>query len=323
MIVKLQNEARDYAWGSKTLISDYLGVPATGRPMAEIWYGTHAGSPTRLADNMHVSLREHIGADLPFLLKLLAADSPLSIQAHPTREQARVGFERENAAGIGLTASHRNYKDANHKPEMIVALSEFEALCGFRSQPQIRNLLLDMVEAHEVSQTFVELAKVWLAEFERGGVAALVAAILEPCLDGEAISLDGFVAELAHLADFSARFELAARLGQLYPGDPGVMVALLLNHVHLSPGEALFLPAGNVHAYLSGLGVEIMANSDNVLRGGLTTKHVDVPELLSVLNFEPSPVPHVVPTELAHGLLEFEVPVADFRLYRASVSAGN
>ena len=323
MIVKLQNEARDYAWGSKTLISDYLGVPATGHPMAEIWYGTHAGSPTRLADNLHVTLREHIGADLPFLLKLLAADSPLSIQAHPTVEQARAGFERENAAGIGLSAGHRNYKDSNHKPEMIVALSEFEALCGFRSLPQIRNLLLDMVEAIEVSPTFLAIAKNWLAEFERGGIAALVQAVLEPKLDGEPIALDGFLTELAHLADFSARFELAARLVQLYPGNPGVVVALLLNHVHLEPGQALFLPAGNVHAYLSGLGVEIMANSDNVLRGGLTNKHVDVPELLRVLNFEAGQVPHIAPVELAHGLVEFKVPVDDFRLYRASVSAGN
>lgn len=323
MIAKLHNQARDYAWGSKTLISDYFGIPATGYPMAEIWFGTHEGSPTKLAENHSVSLREHIGGELSFLLKILAADSPLSIQAHPNLEQARAGFERENALGIALNASHRNYRDANHKPEMIVALTEFEALCGFRNEAQIRNLLLDMVEAPDVSDTFIAIAQSWLDAFSAGGTAALVAAILEPKFEGHAIELTGFNAELAQLADFSARFELAASLNRLFPGDPGVVVALLLNHVRLEPGQALFLPAGNIHAYIAGLGIELMANSDNVLRGGLTGKHIDVAELLSVLNFEASPVPYVNPVELAHGLIEYPIPVADFRLYRASVSGSN
>lgn len=323
MIVKLQNQARDYAWGSKNLIPDYFGIAATGQPMAEIWFGTHPGSPTRLAENHMVSLREHIGKDLSFLLKILAADSPLSIQAHPNLQQAQLGFARENAAGLPMESTIRNYKDANHKPEMIVALTDFEALCGFRSEPQIRNLLLDMVEAPEASQTFVAIAQSWLDEFGASGLAGLVAAILEPKLAGQPIALDGFNAELARLADFSARFELAARLNELYPGDPGVIVGLLLNHVHLEPGQALFLPAGNVHAYLGGLGIEIMATSDNVLRGGLTTKHIDVPELLAVLNFEPTAVPWVEPQELARGLVEYPVAVPDFKLYRATVSGGN
>ena len=323
MIVKIQNQPRDYAWGSKTLLPDYFGWPETGRPMAEVWFGTHEGSPAVLSENPRITLREHIGTELPFLLKLLAAAEPLSIQAHPNRDQAAAGFARENEQGLPLHASTRNYKDANHKPEAIVALTEFEALCGFRSLPQIKNLLLDLVEAPDASQTFVALAEQWLAAFEAAGLRGLVADILRPNLAGEPIALDGFNAELARMADFSARFELAARLNEKHPGDPGVVVALLLNHVYLQPGDALFLPAGNVHAYLSGLGVEIMANSDNVLRGGLTAKHVDVPELLSVLDFEPLPVPQIQARELAHGLIEYPVPVDDFKLYRASVSAGN
>jgi mannose-6-phosphate isomerase len=323
MIAKIFNHPRDYAWGSKTLLADYFGWAETGGPMAEVWFGTHPGSPALLADNKSVTLREHIGSDLPFLLKLLAAGEPLSIQAHPNREQARAGFARENASGLPLNASTRNYKDENHKPEAIVALTEFEALCGFRSIPQIKNLLLDMAEAPEASQTFVALASQWLTTLEQGGLSALVGEILQPQLDGSPLSLDGFNAELARMADFSARFELSARLNEQYPGDPGVMVALLLNHVHLQPGQALFLPAGNIHAYLGGLGVEIMANSDNVLRGGLTSKHIDVAELLNVLDFEPLPVPLVQPRELAHGLIEYPVAVDDFKLYRASVSAGN
>jgi mannose-6-phosphate isomerase len=323
MIVKIANHPRDYAWGSKTLMADYFGWRETGAPMAEVWFGTHPGSPATLADNPHVTLREHIGQDLPFLLKLLAADRPLSIQAHPNLEQARAGFERENAAGLPLSAAMRNYRDANHKPEAIVALTNFEALCGFRSLPQIKNLLLDMVEAPDASETFVAIAKQWLDAFIADGLAALVAAILRPQLGGEPIVLDGFNAELARMADFSARFELASRLNELHPGDPGVVLALLLNHVYLEPGEALYLPAGNVHAYLGGLGVEVMASSDNVLRGGLTSKHIDVPELLSVLDFESAAVPRIQPRELAHGLVEFPVAAADFKLYRASVSAGN
>lgn len=323
MIVKLVNQPMEYAWGSATLLPDYFGWPATGRPMAEVWFGTHAGSPTQLADNRHVSLREHIGSDLPFLLKLLAAGEPLSIQAHPNLEQAAAGFHRENEAGLPLSASNRNYKDANHKPEAIVALTEFEALCGFRSLPQIRNILLDLAEAPDASETFLAIAAVWLEAFEAGGLAALVPAVLEPKLGGEPISLSGFNQELAKLADFSARFELAASLNQKHPGDPGVVVALLMNHVRLQPGEALFLPAGNIHAYLHGLGVEIMANSDNVLRGGLTPKHIDVPELLRVLDFNPLPVPYIEAKELAHGLVEYPIAVTDFKLYRASVSAGN
>ena len=277
MLIKLHNQPRDYAWGSKTLIPDYFGMPETGQPMAEIWFGTHPGSPTLVDGSERRTLAEVLGHNLSFLLKILAAETPLSIQAHPSREQARLGFELENQLGVPLTAANRNYKDANHKPEMIVALTEFEALCGFRPQTQIRNLLLDLVEAPEVSEGFIAIAVNWLERFDQGGLRALTAEILGSSSKG--ITLTGFNSELAGLADFSARFELAARLNELYPGDPGVSVALLMNHVLLAPGEALYLDAGNIHAYLGGLGVEIMANSDNVLRGGLTPTHIDVAEL--------------------------------------------
>ena len=321
MLIKLHNQPRDYAWGSKTLIPDYFGMPETGQPMAEIWFGTHPGSPTLVDGPERRTLAEVLGRNLSFLLKILAAETPLSIQAHPSREQARLGFELENGLGVPLTAANRNYKDANHKPEMIVALTEFEALCGFRPHSQIRNLLQDLVEAPEVSEGFIAIAQNWLERFEQGGLRALTTEILGCSSKG--IDLTGFNSELAGLADFSARFELAARLNELYPGDPGVSVALLMNHVLLAPGEALYLDAGNIHAYLGGLGVEIMANSDNVLRGGLTPKHIDVAELEKVLNFEPDPVPAVAPKELAHGLHSYVTPAEDFELYRATLSSGN
>jgi mannose-6-phosphate isomerase len=316
VLFKITNSARDYAWGSSTLIPDYFGVAATGRPMAEIWYGTHEGSPARLVEQNQTLLTELNGKHLPFLLKILAAETPLSIQAHPNAEQAGEGFARENAAGVGIQAFDRNYKDDRHKPEMIVALTEFEALCGFKTSKQIRNLLESMLDPTEVSAGLRGLVSHWLALFaEEDGLQKLFVDITN-----RRGNLDGVTAELTQQANLSAQFELAARLNILYPGDPGVILALLMNHVWLEPGEALYLPAGNIHAYLSGLGIEIMASSDNVLRGGLTPKHVDVAELERVLTFEGGPVNLVETRELSRGLVEYQTPVDDFILYRAELS---
>ena len=316
MLFKITNRARDYAWGSTTLIPDYFGIAATGRPMAEIWFGTHEGSPARLVDD-NQSLTAAIGGkQLPFLLKILAAETPLSIQAHPNSTQAAEGFARENAAGIGLQATDRNYKDDRHKPEMIVALTEFEALCGFKTEKQIRNLLESMLDPTDVSEGLKSLVSHWLEIFaSEDGLQNLFVDITN-----RRGNLDGVTAELTQQANLSAQFELAARLNILYPGDPGVILALLMNHVWLEPGEALFLPAGNIHAYLSGLGIEIMASSDNVLRGGLTPKHVDVAELQKVLTFAGGPVDLVKTKELSRGLFEYVAPVDDFILYRAELS---
>jgi mannose-6-phosphate isomerase len=316
MLFKITNSARDYAWGSATLIPDYFGVAATGRPMAEIWYGTHDGSPARLVDENRSLTAALDGKQLQFLLKILAADTPLSIQAHPNATQALEGFARENAAGIGLQAADRSYKDDRHKPEMIVALTEFEALSGFKTSKQIRNLLESMLDPSDVSKGLRGIVAHWLELFDsENGLQKLFVDITS-----RRGNLDGVTAELTEQANLSAQFELAARLNILYPGDPGVIIALLMNHVWLEPGEALFLPAGNIHAYLGGLGIEVMASSDNVLRGGLTPKHVDVAELANVLTFEGGPVDLVKTRELSRGLVEFIAPVDDFILYRADLS---
>ena len=318
MLFKITNSARDYAWGSSTLIPDYFDIQATGRPMAEIWFGTHEGSPARLVDENRTLAAALEGKQLPYLLKILAADSPLSIQAHPNSAQAAEGFARENAAGIGIHAADRNYKDDRHKPEMIVALTEFEALCGFKSEKQIRNLLESMLDPTDVSAGLTTIVNHWLDLFN--GPDGLQKLFVD--ITNRRGNLDGVTAELTQQANLSAQFELAARLNLLYPGDPGVIIALLMNHVWLEPGEALFLPAGNIHAYLSGLGVEVMAASDNVLRGGLTPKHIDVAELERVLTFAPTEVELVKTRDLAQGLVEFETPVDDFILYRADLSGG-
>lgn len=317
VLIKIANQARNYAWGSRTLISDYFGIPATGQPMAEIWFGTHAGSPSFLAGNPAQTLvAELAGHQLPYLLKILAADQPLSIQAHPSIEQAIDGYEKENALGVSLNSASRNYKDQNHKPEVIVALSDFEALCGFKSIEQIDALIEDMETHAGVSEGFRSISADWRAMLQQeNGLQKVFSDICN-----RRGNFDGIAAELTTMADFDARFALAERLNLLYPGDPGVMIAMLMNHVYLEPGEALFLPAGNIHAYLSGLGIELMASSDNVLRGGLTPKHIDVDELERVVDFTPGPVALVKPKELTAGLIQYPCDTEDFLLYRAEPS---
>jgi len=302
VIQKISNAPREYAWGSKTLISDHFGVEPTGRPMAEIWYGTHPDSMTSLVDSPQATLLSALGnKPLSFLLKILAAETPLSIQAHPNSQQAREGFARENALGLPLDAPNRNYRDDQPKPELIVSLVDgFEALSGFRN----------LSETTELFKSFGP------------SLSAYVAALEKPDGLWQAFNLAfasaGDLGEIT--AELAGKSKLAARLEALYPGDPGIIVALMMNHVNLVAGEGIYLPAGNIHAYLYGLGVEIMTASDNVLRGGLTPKHVDVAELQSVVIFESRAVELVEPKTLLTGLESYETDCPDFSLYRVNVT---
>lgn len=327
MFLAITNTPRDYAWGSTTAIAQLLGRRPSGRPEAELWLGAHAGSPSivvnpavvdgadTLADWFAAEPVRALGrgrTELPFLLKVLAADAPLSIQAHPTPEQARAGFAAENAAGVPIDSPSRNYKDPFPKPEIIVALSEtFDALCGFRAPSET------LADVDRLDAGTGRLSSL------RGSVQSSLESTLAWVFDGsdEAARVIAAVSELARTAvDPSPSIATVVDLADRYPGDPGVVVSLLLNRVTLNRGEALFLPAGNVHAYLGGLGVELMAPSDNVLRGGLTPKHVDVPELLRVLEFEPLPVPYLRPVEVARGVERFDPSGVGFALLR--VDAG-
>lgn len=285
MFVEITNEPRDYAWGSTTLIPDLLGVAPDGRPQAELWLGTHPGSPSRLVGRAG-DLRDVVG-ELPFLLKILAAGSPLSLQAHPTTAQAQAGFARENAAGIPIDAPQRNYKDPHAKPEMIYALSEqFRALSGFRPVAETREvldaahpgLLPELQSDADIRPTFE-----WLLSGDPG-VATVVETVTAIARDAEGDS-----------------WRTVTELADAYPGDPGIAISLLLHTVVLRRGEALYLPAGNIHAYLSGLGVELMGPSDNVLRCGLTPKHIDVPELLRIVDFAPVIDPRLRAVETEMG----------------------
>lgn len=322
---RLENSVQPYAWGSVTAIPTLLGLPSTGGPQAELWLGAHPSAPSRLNGRSLESLiteaprpmlgaqvEQRFGQRLPFLLKVLAAAKPLSLQAHPSLAQAQAGFAREEAAGVPRTAANRNYKDPNHKPELICALTPFRALCGFRRVDDTRALLSALGVA--------ELAP-FLETLSRGGLRSLFERVMTvPAAEREPL-VRAVVAACASRppAAFSAECANAVALEREYPGDVGVIGALLLNLVTLRPGEALSLGAGNLHAYLEGTGIELMANSDNVLRGGLTPKHVDVPELLRVLDFTDGPVAVV----MARGAPEavYPTPFPDFRLSRVDVSA--
>jgi len=324
VLVKLTNQALDYAWGSKDLIPDYFGIEATGKPMAEIWFGTHDGSPTKVS-GLEISLHDLLSAQgradrLPFLLKILAAGAPLSIQAHPNPEQALAGFAKENAAGIELSASNRSYKDDRAKPEMIVALTKsFEALVGFADPRLVIEKFAELLEATESARLKTVLNRwiTWLAE--PAGIAKVTLDSLS-----SADCDDAFITDLIDAAEqCPSLVDLVSHLAFHHGTDRGIATALLLNHMVLSQGEAVFVPAGMPHAYLAGLGVEVMLASDNVLRGGLTPKHIDVAELSEVLVFEPTS-PAVTKTKiLAVGFERFELPTPEFEFYRAQVGSNN
>ncbi|MCH0538480.1 mannose-6-phosphate isomerase, class I [Streptomyces sp. MUM 203J] len=327
---RLSNTVRPYAWGSTTAIPELLGTTPTGEPQAEMWMGAHPGAPSRVTrtapdgtpreqsltevvaaapeQELGPSAVARFGPRLPFLLKLLAAASPLSLQVHPDLAQAQQGYAAEEQAGTPHHAAHRNYKDANHKPELLCALTPFEGLCGFRAPDETAELLaaLDV----DSLKPYVDLLH---AHPEEAALREVLTAVLTADPDAMADTVADTAAACDRLGGSYAPY---AGLAHHFPGDPGVIAAMLLNHVRLQPGEAVFLGAGVPHAYISGFGVEILANSDNVLRCGLTPKHVDVPELLRVVRFTPGDPGILRPEADETGEEVYETPIDDFRLSR-------
>ncbi|MDJ1112949.1 mannose-6-phosphate isomerase, class I [Microbacterium dauci] len=315
MLESLSNVPRDYAWGSPTLIPNLQGRAPDGTPEAEVWFGDHPGSPARIADGRTlVEVRAAAGQEpLPYLLKILAASMSLSIQAHPSVAEAIEGFAREDAAGIAVDAAERTYRDRNHKPEIIVALSErFRALVGLRPVEGTDALLAVLPQLPGVRGL--------RAALQGADEAGVLRAVIDDALSGRVPEI---VADLAAAlgdpaAGASAEVEVLRAIAKDFPGDPGLVVAALMNLVVLSAGQAVFAPAGVLHAYQDGLGVELMAASDNVLRGGLTPKHVDVGELLRIVDTRPGPAPVLAPT--TDGPAEvFDAGVPDFLLARIEV----
>ncbi|MFV0374956.1 mannose-6-phosphate isomerase, class I [Microbacterium sp.] len=313
----ISNRPRDYAWGSTTLLADLEGRRPSGTPEAEVWFGDHPGSPSRVdgGDDTLDRVRAQAGRPpLPFLVKLLAAGAPLSIQAHPSRAQAERGCAREDAAGIPRDAPERTYRDANHKPELIVAVSEsFQALAGLRPLARTRRLLDGLGDAPGVRALAARLQ----GPDEATALRDTVRWLLSGRAQGEVAEIIAAVGRAAG-GEFSAELTALGAIARAYPRDPGVVVALLMNLVRLRRGEALFVAAGVLHAYVAGLGVEVMAASDNVLRGGLTPKHIDVAELLSIVDTAPADPPVLVPrTAGADSVYDPGVP--DFLVTRLAI----
>ncbi|GAB4063524.1 mannose-6-phosphate isomerase, class I [Angustibacter speluncae] len=324
-LTRLENVVRHYAWGSRTAIPDLLGTPPDGRPHAELWVGAHPDAPSTLTDGrtldeairtdphelLGADLHARHGARLPFLLKVLAADAPLSIQVHPDAARAAARFAAERDAD--LPATERSYTDPHHKPEMLLALTRFEALCGLREADEVRRDLDDLDLPDRDRPALARL----VAALERPGPGATRDAVARLLADAGARHLVADVVDAARRRSLTPHDAVLPRLAAHHPDDPGVLVALLMQHLVLEPGEALYLSAGVLHAYLGGVGVEVMASSDNVLRAGLTAKRLDVAELLEVLEPGTAPVRLVEPEVVGRrrtwrpGPTEFELHLVD------------
>jgi mannose-6-phosphate isomerase len=293
----VHGRAQHYAWGDTTAIPELIGCQPDGQPWAEWWMGTHPIAPSTVDDGQ--PLRD-VAGELPYLLKLMAAAEPLSLQTHPDRGQADEGFEREEREGIPIDSPQRIYKDRGAKPELLCALTSFDTLCGFRPVERTLALLRDIGATDLASCLRAEKLATTVAAIYRGEFD--LRSTLQACA-----------------ANRSPEAQLVNELATRYPGDPSVVVTLLLNRVLLSRGEAIFLGPGNLHAYLDGFGVEIMANSDNVIRGGMTVKHIDVQQLLAVLDFEPLPQPRVDAVEIDPGRWRYSTAHTPFVLWRFEI----
>jgi mannose-6-phosphate isomerase len=328
MMERLTGVIQPYAWGSHTAIPEFLGQEPTGEPQAELWFGAHPLAPSTVEgepldkvvaqDPVGVvgqASIDEFGPRLPFLVKIIAAAQPLSLQAHPSREQAEAGYAREESAGVPRDAPQRTYRDGWPKPELLCALVETEALCGFRD-PAETYRLFENLGVTSALELVAPLADAEVPPEER--LREVFSRLLRLRSDQRSVILQ--VAQAADAADGpDALVSFARTAGGLhayYPGDPGVLAALLMNRITLQPGDALFMPPGNLHAYLSGGGVEIMANSDNVMRGGLTPKYVNIDQLLAILDFTPGLRGLITPVEESRGLWRYPTPAPEFALWR-------
>jgi len=334
---RLDPATQHYDWGSTSAIPALLGTRQDGRPVAEAWFGAHHSAPATVHGST-ATLREMIAADaagtlghdvvsrfgaqLPYLLKVIAPDAPLSLQVHPGAERARQGFAAEEAAGVPVDAAHRSYRDDNHKPELVYALTRFDAMVGFRAPRRAAELLagLDAPLAAELHERL-------MARPGSEGVRAAFEWLLSPRTRPDESDLRKLVEACARrLAEGSPSprtDQTVLQLAEAYPGDPGAVTSVLLNPVTLQPGEAVFVPTGTVHAYLRGVAVEIMANSDNVLRAGLSAKYIDVEELLRNVDCVAAPPIRIAPERVFTSTEIFYAPVDDFELSvtRASAAA--
>lgn len=326
---KMNNSLQHYAWGSKTALTELYDIPnPQGLPQAELWMGAHPKSSSMLTvAGQPLSLREFIARDplntlgaavahrfgeLPFLFKILCAAKALSVQVHPGKAAAVAGFARENASGLASDAAQRSFRDANHKPELVYALTPFQAMNGFRPLPEIAALLTPVAAAHHAIPDFI-------ARPAPDTLAHLFTTLLTLSGAEQAQALD--IVTSAARRQPGEVWQTLQQLAIDFPVDNGIFAPLLLNLITLQPGEAMFLGAETPHAYLQGTALEVMANSDNVLRAGLTPKFIDMPALLANITFSSSAADtlRLQPCTEAESL-RFPVPVDDFAFAIHSLS---
>lgn len=337
-ILELDNQVLPYAWGSRTRIAELLGQASpAAEPQAELWMGAHPKAPSKVRlggeekplDRLIAEKPAEIlgeaqlacgGPRLPFLLKVLAADRALSIQAHPDREQAAEGFEREEKLGVPIEADERSYRDRCHKPEVLYAVEPFSIMRGFRRQQEI----LELAAPLELEKLLPALGALRSGD-EGQGLERFFTATLELEGEGRLRRLNRIVVSRIQDRGLAGHpvYSWVLRLADQFPDDRGVISPLFLHVLRLEPGQAIFTGPGVLHAYLEGFGVELMANSDNVLRGGLTTKHVDVGELKRILRFAPQPPELLAPLAGEDGEQRFAPPVDDFALTLVPLEAGH
>lgn len=334
-LYELRYRVQTYPWGSHTFLARLTGRNGrSSEPEAELWLGTHPAGPSEvvLAEDGVIPLGAFLardprrwlgssgalqGDELPFLLKLLAVERPLSLQAHPDARAARKGFEREER--LGLAASERSYRDAHHKPELVVALEPFYALRGLRQGRVIRRLL-EVFESAELAECLDELGSGSTAGLRSflSALLAMPAEVWRSCVR----RVQPIVRQRAETGDSGDPYFWVDRLLTQHPDDPACLAPLFLHLVRLEPGQGLFQSPGTLHCYLEGAAVEAMAASDNVLRGGLTTKRIDLPELLSVVRIHPEPVRIVEAACYGSGVESWSCPAEEFSLLRLRARAG-
>jgi len=336
-LYKLHHQIKHYTWGSVNFIPQLLGMEGDGSPWAELWLGSHSSLSSRVSlPSGDVSLGELIAGDprrflggkiadkygeLPFLLKLLAVDKPLSIQAHPNIAQAREGYERENRAQMAHNDPNRNYRDPNHKPEIICALTPFSGMCGFRSPDEITRFL-SVFHAGNAPSPVRESFTPLLRALEIPNAALALRNFLDALFNFSPAARGALTQFIPSVQGEGVEWELVRNFARQYPGDPTIIAPLYLSIFHLEPGEAVFLKAGVPHSYIHGCGVELMANSDNVLRGGLTEKHIDIPELMKALDFN-TVQPHIIKPEAGSGCFTYPAPCEEFSLTVMRGKAGD
>jgi len=326
-IYKLNNQIKNYEWGSSHLIPQFLGMKDYKRmPYAEMWMGTHSGAPSQIESclndvnpNEKKYLKE-LSGELPFLFKLIAVEKQLSIQAHPNKEQAIEGYRQEEEAGLALNAPMRNYKDKNHKPEILCAISPFTLMAGFREYEQIKNSLngfaLIFPQLKEIITSLIKAVNTGslavffrilfnLSNLEREYISDLI-------LEKENFEPGGVIS--------SEQWNLIKEFAFQYPGDSAILSPLYLNLITLKPGDAIYVPAGILHSYSKGFGVELMAASDNVLRSGLTPKYIDIPQLMGIVNYNPY-TPEIITPDSSSWFC-YKTPCREFVLALMSCNGG-